>query len=88
MGFSEVNSLCYNATANKVKQRESDALKKPQIGISQCEMPPASLGGGNKSVSAAGVNPPLKYTLSCTMLHRSIVTRACACAAYAPVEHK
>lgn len=29
MGFSEVNSLCYNATANKVEPGEPDALKKP-----------------------------------------------------------
>ena len=29
MGFSEVNSLCYNATANKVRPGEPDALKKP-----------------------------------------------------------
>ena len=31
--------------------------------ISQCEMTPASIGGGNKPVSVAGVNPPLRYTL-------------------------
>ena len=35
----------------------------PKEGISQCEMPPASIGGGNKPVSVAGVNPPLRYTL-------------------------
>ena len=44
--------------------------------ISQCEMTPASIGGGNKPVSVAGVNPPLRYTLSSTMLHRSIATHA------------
>ena len=26
-------------------------------------MTPASIGGGNKTVSVAGVNPPLRYTL-------------------------
>ncbi len=26
-------------------------------------MTPASIGGGNKPVSVAGVNPPLRYTL-------------------------
>ena len=39
-------------------------------------MPPASAGGGNKPVSVAGVSPPLRNTLSCTMLHWSIVTHA------------
>ena len=35
--------------------------------ISQCEMTPASIGGGNKPVSVAGVNPPLRYTLQLTL---------------------
>ena len=39
-------------------------------------MTPASIGGGNKPVSVAGANPPLRYTLSSAMLHRSIAAHA------------
>ena len=54
-----------------------DMVKIPDTSdISQCEMTTASIGGDNKPVSVAGVNPPLRYTLSCTMLHWSIVARA------------
>ena len=39
-------------------------------------MTPPLQAAGNKSVSVADVNPPLRYMLSSAMLHRCMVTHA------------